>query len=273
VPRFLHSHGILQVIPSYLTASGQPWALLEGVKVILYPYIEGHNAIDKKMTPKQWVEFGRIMRRFHATRIPPTIATEVRRERFSPKWRRQVISHLQKIDAAPYKEAVARQSAAFLGVKREETLAIVGRAEALAAELQANQPEFMLCHGDIHGWNILIASSGSLYLVDWDTLVFAPKERDLMFIGGGFGKSGYTILEEESLFYRGYGGTQVDKVALAYYRYERIIEDIAVICNHIFSTNSSSPDREQAFGSLTSNYLPGSTIELARETDLRSRNR
>ena len=44
---------------------------------------------------------------------------------------------------------------------------------------------FVLCHSDIHGGNILIADTGELYVVDWDDPILAPKERDLMFIGGG----------------------------------------------------------------------------------------
>ena len=53
-----------------------------------------------------------------------------------------------------------------------------------------------------------------------------------MFIGGGQGFAGLTPQEEEGLFYRGYGEAQIDPVAPAYYRYERIVEDIAVFCQH-----------------------------------------
>ena len=104
----------------------------------------------------------------------------------------------------------------------------------LALEMQQQPLDFILCHGDIHGWNLLIDNNGALYMVDWDTLVFAPKERDLMFIGAGLGNSGYTPQEEETMFYQGYGKTDINQTALAYYPYERIIEDIAVFCEQIF---------------------------------------
>lgn len=107
-------------------------------------------------------------------------------------------------------------------------------------------------------------------MVDWDTLIFAPKERDLMFIGGGLGDSGYTPQEEVALFYQGYGKTQIDPIALAYYRHERIIEDIAIICEQILSSNKGGKDRAQALASLKSNYLPNGTIEVARRSDLPS---
>jgi len=126
---------------------------------------------------------------------------------------------------------------------------------------------FTLCHGDIHGWNLLIDVNGALHIVDWDTLIYAPKERDLMFIGGGLGDSGYMPQEEEAMFYRGYGQSNVNQIAVAYYRYERIIEDIAVYCKQIFLSKEGGNDREQSLEYLKSNFLPYDTIEIACKSD------
>ena len=77
-----------------------------------------------------------------------------------------------------------------------EILKLVERAEKLAITLQKQSPEYILCHADIHGWNLMIDKEGALYIVDWDTLIFAPKERDLMFIGADIWNSGRTASEE-----------------------------------------------------------------------------
>ncbi len=61
--------------------------------------------------------------------------------------------------------------------------------------------------------------------------------------------------------------TQVDSNAMAYYRYERIIEDIAVICDQIFLTDEGGEDRRQHFGYLKSNFLPNHTIDIAYRSD------
>ncbi|WP_394355812.1 phosphotransferase family protein [Candidatus Trichorickettsia mobilis] len=67
--------------------------------------------------------------------------------------------------------------------------------------LAAKKPlEYILCHTDIHGWNLLIDKDGALYVVDWDTLIFAPIERDLMFIGTSIGDSGRTRLRKRIFF-------------------------------------------------------------------------
>ena len=88
-----------------------------------------------------------------------------------------------------------------------------------------------------------------------------------MFIGGGQGFLGRTAREEEDLFYEGYGRTQIDPTALVYYRYERIVQDIALFGEQILSTEEGSKDRAQAFQYLTSNFLPNGTIEIAYASD------
>jgi spectinomycin phosphotransferase len=135
--------------------------------------------------------------------------------------------------------------------------------------------ESVVCHGDLHAGNILIEASGALYIVDWDDPILAPKERDLMFAGAGLWGGWLEPSEEATLFYEGYGPVQIDPIALAYYRYERIIEDITAFSAEIYSTGQSQEDREQALRYLKSNFLPGGTIELADKsapnTKVRSR--
>jgi spectinomycin phosphotransferase len=102
--------------------------------------------------------------------------------------------------------------------------------------------------------------------VDWDNPLLAPKERDLMFIGGGIDQI-WQSEREETIFYDGYGQTAINLSALAYYRYERIIEDLAVIGEQLLLSEEGGADRERSYGWFTSNFEPGSTIEIAQKTD------
>lgn len=88
-----------------------------------------------------------------------------------------------------------------------------------------------------------------------------------MFIGAGLGDSGRTPEEEAALFYQGYGATGINQVALAYYRYARIIEDIAIYCEQVLLSEGGGADRAQSLVYLRSNYLPGGTIEMAYRAD------
>ena len=101
--------------------------------------------------------------------------------------------------------------------------------------------------------------------MDWDDPILAPKERDLMFIGGGIDDL-WKGEEQIEMFYQGYGNAQIDSTALAYYRYERVIEDLVVICDLLLSTEEGGKDRERSYGWFTSNFEPGQTIEIADRT-------
>ena len=267
VPEYLSDQGFKWVIPSFRTQTGQLWANIAHFKVILYPFMEGHDAFEEHLSHRQWVEFGRALKRFHSAAIPMEITGNIQRENFSSQWRDKVKAFLDTIEKKKFDERIAAELAIFLKNKKMETLKLVERADCFARKLEQQLPEFILCHADIHGWNLLIDSNGELFMVDWDTLIFAPKERDLMFIGCGLGDSGYTPGEEETMFYQGYGTTKINQNAIAYYRYERIIEDIAIYCEQIFLSDQGGEDRNQALIYLKSNYLPNGMIERAYASD------
>jgi spectinomycin phosphotransferase len=151
--------------------------------------------------------------------------------------------------------------------KRTEILDLVAQAERLAQRLQAQAPPFIVCHSDIHAGNLLLTPAGKLYIVDWDEPILAPKERDLMYIGGGLLASGLSPQEEEARFYPSYGHPQIDAAALAYYRYERIIQDIAAYGEQLLLSDEGDEDRAQSLYYFKSNFLPNSTIEIAYQSD------
>jgi spectinomycin phosphotransferase len=268
LPKFLSDQGIEQIIAPLTTKTGQLWIGLDIFKVILYPFVEGRNGYEVGMSDRHWGEFGSALKRVHTTEVPPALMGRIRQETYSPQWREIVKTFLRRVRDDVFDDPVAVELAAFLDAKRDEILDLVRRAGRLARALQAQSPEFVLCHSDVHAGNVLIDASDAFYIVDWDDPILAPKERDLMFIGGGQGFVGHTAREEETLFYRGYGQTEIDPIALAYYRYERIVEDIAVYCEQLLLTSEGGEDREQSLRYLTSNFLPNSTIEIAYGSDM-----
>ena len=262
IPDSLISQGMTCIIPIIPTKSTQLWADLREYKLILYPYIEGHDGYHRKMTAAQWFEFGSALKQLHSTRLPPEILQAVRQEDFSSRWLHMVHEHLNRITTQPFDDPIAKELAAFLRSNYEITLTLVNRTAQFSRNVKKEVYPMVLCHGDIHGWNLLI-DKDHLFIVDWDTLLLAPKERDLMFIGAGIGDSGYSSSEETKLFDRGYGKVEVDPNAITYYRCNRILEDIAIYCDQILLSDEGGQDREQALINLMSNYLPGSTIEAA----------
>ena len=202
---------------------------MAGFTVILYPFVEGENGVERPLTDAQWIAFGAVLRALHSLELPPDLRARLPRETYSPVWRDMVRMFQARADAERFAEPVAERLAQLLRDERDSISALVARSEQLATILADRAPRQAPCHADIHAFNVLIDAGGALYVVDWDTLTIAPKERDLMFIGAGIG-SVWNTAREEAHFYQGYGPTEIDQEALAYYRYERIVEDIAAYC-------------------------------------------
>lgn len=144
---------------------------------------------------------------------------------------------------------------------------LVRRAEQLAQKIKQLSPEFVLCHSDLHAGNVLIANNGTMYIVDWDQPIMAPKERDLMFIGGGAGNA-WNNKEEEDWFYQGYGNTEINKDILAYYRCQRIVEDIAIYSQQLFLTTEDGKGREVMYQNFIDIFKPNGVVDIAFRTDV-----
>ena len=267
LPDFLHAQGIPQIIAPLRTLDGQLWAGLADFSVIVYPFVQGRNGFEVVLSPRQWADFGAALKRIHTLQLPAGLARAIPRETYAPQFREQVKGFLARAKVDPFIDPVALKVAQLLRDQEVVIRDLILRAENLAGKLQSRPLDFVLCHADAHAGNILVDDHGALYIVDWDNPILAPKERDLMFIGGAQGFRGVTPQQEERLFYRGYGETQVDPDALAYYRYERIIQDIAAFGEQLLDSPAGGEDREQSLRYLASNFLPGNTIEIAYHAD------
>jgi spectinomycin phosphotransferase len=263
VPQFLRAQGLPAIIAPLETRTGQPWVDLDAFKMILYPFIEGKDGYEVALSERQWQDFGAALKGVHTAQVPPALARLIPRETFSPKGREMVKSFQVQVEETTFNDPTAAKLAAVMQEKRGDITRLVARGDALGAALQARSLEFVLCHCDVHAGNLLIGADGALYLVDWDNPGFAPKERDLNLVGGCATWPG----PKEALFYQGYGQTEIDRMALAYYRCEHAIQDIAAYCQQLLLTDAGGEDREQGFRYFASSFLPDHEIEMAFKTD------
>jgi len=266
VPLFLKSQDIQEIIVPLETKSKQSWADFGKYKIILYPFIEGKNGFDMELSNHHRRSLGAALKGIHTSQVPPELKSLIPKETFSPKWRESIKSFQEQVKNKTFDDPTAAKLAEFMKSEQSEITHLVERTEQLASELRSKLMKFVLCHTDIHGGNILISDRDELYIVDWDAPILAPKERDLMFIGGGIDEI-WKSAREEAVFYEGYGKTEINMAALAYYRSERIIEDLVVISEQLFLTDEGGADRERSYGWFTSNFEPRSTIEIAEKTD------
>lgn len=262
VPRLLRDRfGIDTVMAPAPALTGALWAKLKSYSLIVYPFVEGENGFNRPMSNQNWIDLGQTLKRLHSASLPDEVQKWLPRESFSPQWRERVVMFQNLAEAKTFTNAEADQAAAILAANRDEISDLVAKTHRLAEALAGRTHQLVPCHADIHAGNVLIDNAGKLYVVDWDTLCLAPKERDLMFIGAGIGGV-WNTAEELAQFQQGYGPASVDADAIAYYRFERILVDIAEYCNQLLLTNEGGEDREQSLRYFSSNFGPNGLIQF-----------
>src|SRR5713226_5848617 len=189
---------------------------------MLYPHFDGKSGSEVALSPEQWITLGETLRAVHTEILPEDLRRRVTHESYSPQDR----TVLKKLDAGvehrSFDDPLTARFAAFWTSKRDEIQTVVERTEQLAREMRNRPAGLVTCHSDLHAGNVLVGADNTLAIVDWDSPILAPKERDLMFVGGGVGGI-WTNASEAGWFYTGYGPTNIDAIAIAYYRYERIV--------------------------------------------------
>jgi spectinomycin phosphotransferase len=263
----LHDAGVQQIIPPLKTIHGRSQLQMDSFSLIVYPFIEGVNGFSHKLTDAQWIALGKALRQVHDLVVPPSLLKHIRYETYSTKWRemvRTLDAHIQR-EPSP-KDTLSLKFNTFMKEHRAIIQRLVKRAEELANDVKNQPAKFVLCHSDIHGGNVLINSA--LYIVDWDDPIMAPKERDLMFIGGGVANV-WNDPHEAISFYKGYGSTTIDPVLLAYYRHERIVEDIAEYAEALLLTKPESvrQNREEMYRQFVAMFDPNGVVAIAFKSD------
>lgn len=262
----LHSAGIQHIIPPIKTKDGQPILHINDFTLIVSPFIEGQDGFSRDLTDEHWLTLGKVMRKIHEIDVPLSIQRIIRREDYSPKWRKAVQALYARIESEPSTDEISSKFITFMKSRSAVIHSLTNRAEQLGKQIQKQSPEFVLCHSDIHCGNVLMDRNDIIYMVDWDDPIMAPKERDLMFIGGGVANV-WNKPHEEKFFYEGYGKAEINMTILAYYRHERIVEDIALFGQQLLLTSEDNQSRAESYKHFIAQFEPQGVVEIAFKTD------
>jgi spectinomycin phosphotransferase len=268
IPRFLQDQGVEHIVAPLPAAAGALWGAVDEYALMVYPFVAGRSAFEAGMSEAQWIEYGTVLRQIHATALPSHLLELVRRETYVPK-SSQVIRDLDShIAARSFDDPLEQVLVAVWRARRAQIHRLVDRSEALGLRLRSSPLPAVLCHADIHTANVLLDAEGRLWIIDWDEAMLAPKERDLMFVVGGIG-SEWVNPQQTQWFFRGYGRTAVDPLALAYYRYDWAVQDIAEFAARVMLRPELGPDsKRSALRYFMMQFQPGDMVEIAESSGL-----
>jgi spectinomycin phosphotransferase len=224
VPRFLRDQGITSVVAPLPTTSNTLWTRIGAWTVIVYPFLEGETSLTG-MTDEHWKEVGTIFKRIHQVIPPPAGFEPLRRETFDPTEYARWVRTFETQHAHSRGGSVSQRALRSSWVAHQSTIhTAVTSLEKLAGALQRRTFPYVICHADLHAANLLRDHAGHVFVIDWDEVMLAPKERDFIFVRE----------PQADAFFQGYGRTEIDWIALTYYRFERVVQDLIECAQNVF---------------------------------------
>ncbi|MGH2485512.1 MAG: phosphotransferase enzyme family protein [Ktedonobacterales bacterium] len=267
-PRYLVDQGVAAVVAPLPTAQGDLWSAAGASSawvLTLYPFIEGATGWTPAMTDQQWQELGTTLNAVHRAPLPPHGIASLRAESFDVAGYAGQIAALHTRYTQPTAEQtgdLAEQTIiAHWMARRPAFLAMLAAMEQFAAILRRRSAPRVICHADLHPGNIIRARDGRIHIIDWDDVMLAPKERDLIFVADP-PADGDT--DDAPPFFQGYGPAAIDWIALAYYRFERVVTDVIASAEEVsIVPDLGQRDRIESAQRFDLLFAPGNGADMA----------
>lgn len=267
IPQFLQAQGVSHIVAPLSTRDDMLWVMLDEYALTLYPFIEqGRTAAHAGMTNSQWREFGAVVRRYHNVSLTPELLAQLPREQFIPKQCELIPVLKAAIERGGFSNDAERALAEYWQSQQPLIQTLLQQVASLGAVMQHSTARRVLCHADMHTYNVLMNEANEFWLVDWDEVILALPERDLMFAVGGI-HSTLVTPQQTAHFLHGYGGPPLDPAALTYYRFAWAVQDMAAYGESVFLlADLNEETRHEAVQGFKGLFERGGIVEIAFES-------
>jgi len=148
----------------------------------------------------------------------------------------------------------AERTRALLGRHADSLTIVLNRYDELADRVRRRGDGVVVTHGEPHRGNVIFTTDGAS-LVDWDTALLAPCERDL-----------WSLIDEDpevATYYSKESGRAVDNDALRLYRLWWDLCEVSLYVSQFHAPHVASADTETAWEALQEHLDPSRWTELS----------
>ena len=208
--------------------------------VALYPFVVGESyASGEFSTPAHRRGVLDMVVTLHT--VPTTATPHAPVDDFSIPHRDELELSIHLNDDIPDGGPYAARTLALLTDHATNIRRLLGQYDDLVQKTRSQPRPMVLTHGEPHPGNTMLTADG-WKLIDWDTLLVAPPERDLWSLDPG----------DESIIhaYRDATHTTPEPSTLDLYRLRWDLADIAVYVSRFRGPHSASSDDKKSWDDL-----------------------
>jgi hypothetical protein len=214
--------------------------------VARYPFVEGavHAWGPYPSGEQRLAVLDRLVAVHH---VDPAVAGSARPDDFAIPGRDRLTDALADRDEAWGPGPYAAPARDLLDRHREPLVAVLARYDRLVTQVAARPERGVLTHGEPHRGNTIDTADG-VVLIDWDTVLVAPPERDL-----------WALVGEDLQMAAEYArrtGVDVDDVAIELYRLWWDLCEISLFVAELRRPHPGNEDTRVAWDALTRHLDP-----------------
>jgi hypothetical protein len=174
-------------------------------------------------------------------RLDRALVGSCRIEDFVLANRDELVAALGQVDEPWDSGPFAASAGNLLRSNAGDVARLLDRHDELVAAARASQHDWAITHGEPHGANALTTSQG-LVLIDWDTVLVAPRERDVWHLDPDDTAA--------AGLYLAVGGAPLDESLLELYRIQWDLSEIAGYTTLLRGPHEDTDDVRESFANL-----------------------
>ncbi len=191
------------------TIDGTYYYSTENYVLSLFAFLDATTVGDKELSPQKKLMLANIVKKLHYS---------VDKLEFDPQFPRETFNAQSAqfvLDVISQEESVDNSKILNILYKFEDRiLESINICLTIAQRYKYEPPKFVLCHTDIHKWNMM-ESNDNLWLIDFENLKLAPKENDF-----------FALEDYRDEFEEVYPDYNLDIALVEYYARLRVFDDI-----------------------------------------------
>jgi hypothetical protein len=182
----LRAFGCRFVVAPITTKADDPFVQFDSYAVALFPFIDGQSfTFEESFGEADRDQVLEVVTELH--RVPIAAIRPPATDGFVVPWLDQLdrsTRHSSEgVGSNGPHTAVASQ---LITDNEAEIRSLIARYRTLVAQYLSDPGPVVVTHGEIHPGNVMVTSKGWV-IVDWDTVLLAPPERDLWRLAQGGG--------------------------------------------------------------------------------------
>ena len=191
--------------------------------LVAFEFLHGGTLGEKPWSADLYAQLGKSVGRLHGLTSELSELITPRDGTAIPS-RGDIVRLLDQIEAASDSQRAARRRLSEVVTPlRSQVLQYCDTMSLLSEEVQETRADWVLCHTDLTGGNLIECEDATVHIIDWEGACLAPREFDLAFFADEPFQQRYGRFLEE--YTRAVGDDQLREQAFVLRMYHRNFED------------------------------------------------